>query len=124
MDQSKLEISGNTTISEAIKILKQQADAIAHSEEAAKFHEENPSWSKLFRKPYKPYQDAVQQYEEILKINEWLNGKNPGNGHLTIKEIFLSMSDQDRLSLFHKRINTGIPSIFDGYLQAWWINRY
>ena len=124
MNQSEFEINGNTTISEAIEILKRHADTLANSGEAAKFHQENPNWSKVFRKPYKPYQDALEQYEEALKLNEWLNGKNPENGQLTIKEIFLNMSDQERLSLFHKRINSGIPSIFDEYLKAWWINKY
>jgi hypothetical protein len=124
MYQSKSEIDGNTTISEAIEILKQQANIIANSEEATKFHQENPSWSNLFKKSYKPYQDAVAQYEEALNLNEWLNGKIPKNGHLTIKEVFLNMTDQERLTLFHKRINTGTPSIFDEFLKAWWTNRY
>lgn len=124
MDQSKLGINGNTTIIEAIEILKKQADQIAQSEEAARFHQENPSWSNLFRESYEPYQDAVKEYENALEVNEWLNGKNPENGQLTIEQAFLKMSDQQRLTLFHKRINTGIASIFDEYLRAWWINRY
>lgn len=124
MNQPDFEINGDTTITEAIDILKRRADAIAQSEEAARFHEENPSWSNLFRKPYAPYEAALGQYKEALEINEWLNGKHPENGQMTIKEIFLNMSDQTRLSMFHKRINTGVSSIFDSYLQAWWMSRY
>ena len=124
MIQLKLEINDNTTISEAMEILKQRASIIANSEETAKFRQENPHWSTLYKKAYKPYQDAVEQYEEALKLNEWLNGKNPQNGHLTIKEVFLNMSDQQRLSLFCQRVNTDIPGIFDEWLQAWWMSRY
>ena len=124
MHQPESDINGDTTITEAIAILKRRVDAIAQSAEAARFHEDNPSWSNLFRKPYPPYEVALRQYEEALEINEWLNGKHPGNGHLTMKEIFFKMSDQQQLSLFHKRVNTGIASIFDHYLQSWWMSRY
>ncbi|MDO5510665.1 MAG: hypothetical protein Q4F57_08210 [Weeksellaceae bacterium] len=124
MSKSESEINENTTISEAIQIFKDRVDALANSEEAAKYHQDNPSWSSLFRANYKPYQDAVANYEEALKVNEWLNGKSPENGHLTLLEVFMRMSDQQRLSLFHKRINSETSSIFDKYLRAWWINRY
>lgn len=124
MNEPEIEINGNSTISEAIEILRRRVENVAHSEEATKFHTENPNWSNLFRKTYKPYQDALEQYEEALKVNEWLNGKNPSNGHLTIMEIFISMSDRERVNLFNRRINTSTPSIFDDYLKTWWINRY
>lgn len=118
------EITGNTTMSEAISILKQKADAIAGSDGAAAFHKDNPDWSNLFRQSYKPYEDAVKEYEEALKLNEWLNGKNPANGHLTLLQIFQNMTDQQRLTLFVNRIDSVISGIFDEYLQIWWMNRY
>lgn len=120
----KSEITEETTISEAIEILKQRAEDIANSTEEAKFHQENPSWSKLFRKSYKPYRDALMRYEEACELYEWLNGKNPENAHLTIKEAFTALSEQERLSLFNKRVNTEVACIFDEHLKAWWINRY
>ena len=124
MNKDEYKIDGNTTIIEAIQILKNKVDAIAHSEEAAKFFEENPSWSSLFRENYTPHQIALKEYQEALELNEWLNGKNPENGALTIKEAFMRMTDQQRLTLFSNRINSKIPGIFDYYLQVWWINRY
>jgi len=124
METPKFTITSEHTITEALEILKQQVDHHTQSEEAKKFHQDNPSWSTLFRESYKPYQDALHQYEEALKVNEWLNGKNPENGNLTIGEIFFRMSDQQRLSLFHRRINSSTSSIFDEHLQAWWLCRY
>ena len=124
MNEIEIEINGNTTISEAIEILRRRVENVAHSEEAIKFHKENPNWSNLFREKYKPYQDAVEQYDDVLCLNEWLNGKNPLYRHLPIKEAFINMSKHERMSLFNKRININIPSIFDEYLKAWWINRY
>ena len=124
MSQTINEINSKTTISEAIEILKQRADAIAGSAEAAAFLQQNAGFSKLFVKPYPPYQRAVQEYEQALELNEWLNGKNPANGHLTILETFKRMTDQQRLSLFMKRINTDTPGLFDECLMIWWKNRY
>lgn len=124
MDESKSEITDDTTISEAVEILALKANAIANSEEAKKFHQENPNWSNLFKKNYQPYKYATAQYEEALSLNEWLNGKCPQNGHWTLKEVFFNMSDQEKLSLFIKRVDTDTPSIFDELLKVWWINRY
>lgn len=114
----------STTMSEAIEILKARADAIANSEEAAKFNKEDPSWSKLFGAEFRPYKIAVEEYERALELNEWLNGKFPDNKHITLLEAFKKMTDQERLSLFHKRVNSNIPTVFDEYLKIWWIHRY
>lgn len=40
------------------------------------------------------------------------------------KEKFMKMSDQERLSLFMKRLNSGEETPFDEYLKQWWIQRY
>jgi len=124
MEELKLDINAQTTIAEAIKILKQKADIISESEEAQNFYKQNNTWSKLFKDTYKPYADAVKQYEEALEINQWLNNSGSENSNLTLTEIFNSMPNQQKLSLFHKRINTDTPSIFDKQLQAWWMSRY
>lgn len=124
MDESKFEINVDTTISEAIAILKLNANSIAYSGEAKKFHQENPNSLNLFKKSYNPYQEAVALYKEALNINEWLNVKSPKNVHWTLKEVFFNMTDQEKLSLFQKRIDKHTPSIFDELLRAWWTNRY
>lgn len=117
-------INSETKMSEALEILKQEVEDIANSDKAADFAKDNPNWSTLFAKTYPPFQDALDQYNDALKLNEWLNGQNPANGHLSLKEIFLNLTDQHRLSLFTVRTNTTVPSIFDELLRAWWINRY
>jgi hypothetical protein len=117
-------ITSDTSVGEAVEILKQRAEAIAQSPEAEMFNTDNPSWSNLFREEYPPYQNALKEYEAALEINEWLNGANPDNGLLTISEAFAKIPDYERLNLFYKRINTKVPSVFDECLQQWWINRY
>ena len=42
----------------------------------------------------------------------------------TSAEKFWEMSDQERLSLFMKRINSQEPSEYDELLKSWWANRY
>ncbi|HRP31896.1 MAG TPA: hypothetical protein PKV73_08395 [Agriterribacter sp.] len=61
----------------------------------------NPAPSGVATHTYKPDQDAVKQYEDALKVSERLNRKNSNSRHLTMKQAFLKMSDQERLSLFH-----------------------
>lgn len=67
---------------------------------------------------------VVDEYENALAVNEWLNGSNPKYYHRTIEEIFISMSDQQRLTLFNQRIHSDAPTLFDDWLRAWWMNRY
>lgn len=124
MNSNKYQINSDTTISEAIQILKQKAEDIAREKDAEQFYENDTSWSNLFRKSYQPYEDALAQYEDALELNKWLNGENPENGHLTLLDAFLKMTDQQRLTLFQKRINSKVPGLFDEYLRTWWINRY
>lgn len=63
-------------------------------------------------------------YEELVSVKEWGLSVGLGQDQLCIKNLFVKMSEQRKLSLFHKRINQQQPSLFDDYLEAWWKSRY
>jgi hypothetical protein len=43
---------------------------------------------------------------------------------MDIRNWFYKLSDNQRLSLFLKRINSDEATIYDNLLQNWWVNRY
>ncbi|MCZ2458677.1 MAG: hypothetical protein LC128_03530 [Chitinophagales bacterium] len=124
MNLSQFKFTGDTTIKEAIEILKKKAEYIGSSKEAEKFYKEHESWSTLFREEFPEYKTALAEYKDAEELNAWLNGKNPEFHHMSIDDCFRKMSDQERLSLFHRRVNSNVPSLFDEWLRIWWINRY
>lgn len=116
--------TAETTIEQAIEILKKQAEEMANSAEVQKFKNDNPHWSNLFRETHPAYHEAMLEYEAAVELYEWLNGKKKANANISIKQAFIELSERDRLSLFHQRVNSTIPTLFDEYLKIWWMNRY
>jgi hypothetical protein len=123
-NQPEHEINGDTRLDDAIAMLAGHAEQMSKSTEGASFNKDAASWSTLFRDTSKPYGDAMKMLEDALKLRERLEKSYPGSGQMTIKELFIKMTDRERLSLFHERINTETPGVFDEFLKAWWMNRY
>lgn len=60
--------------------------------------------------------------EELLTVNKCLFMNTIQE--MDIRSWFSQLSDNQKLSLFMKRVNSNEATIFDGLLQSWWINRY
>lgn len=62
--------------------------------------------------------------EMLKEANEY--SQKDGNHILNpaLEDLFSRMSDQEKLSLFMRRSDSGIPTIFELFLDEWWANRY
>ena len=60
--------------------------------------------------------------EALLAVNKFLFMNT--TEEMDIRSWFSQLSDNQKLSLFTKRVNSNEATIFDGLLQSWWINRY
>jgi len=60
-------------------------------------------------------EDAVLREAKLAVINEY---------NIDIKSWFSRLSDNIKLSLFKRRIDTHKPQWYDDVLMKWWMNRY
>ncbi len=66
--------------------------------------------------------ENVERKKELQHAAKYLFAKSIEE--MDIQSWFSKLSDNQKLSLFLKRINSDEETIFDNLLQSWWINRY
>ena len=66
---------------------------------------------------------TIKDYaDENVFPEAWLTGRLAEDQDISI--WFSKLRDQEKLSLFHKRINSDEETPYDEMLRIWWMNRY
>jgi len=82
-----------------------------------------PSFLKWRFKPLDLIEiEDVVENQELQPVDSYLFAK--ANEDMDLQNWFSKLSDNQKLSLFLKRVNCDEATLYDDLLKKWWINRY